>query len=280
MDYIELKAIIEPVEVGRDVLIAKLAEINYESFVDTEQGVDAYIQKQDFSQNLINDLSTELSPNFTVNYKVKTIKDKNWNEVWEENFNPIVVDDKCSVRAPFHKKIENIVFDIIIEPKMSFGTGHHETTHLMIKQLLDLDLMNKDVLDMGCGTGVLAILAKMKNARNVVAIDIDEWAYNNTVENVKKNNTEDIKIEMGGAELLIDEKFDVIIANINRNILLQDIKHYANVLKSKGILLLSGFFSSDKALLISEAEKYHLNLSASNTKNDWMILQLNKTGDA
>ncbi|MGB0882318.1 MAG: 50S ribosomal protein L11 methyltransferase [Vicingaceae bacterium] len=276
MEYVEFKASVEPLEVGRDILIAELAEVGFESFVETETGVEAYIQKELFSLKEIEKVGILNNPNFKVNFSTKNIADQNWNAEWEKNFELINVENGCVVRAPFHKKVEGVDFDIIIDPKMSFGTGHHETTYLMIKRLLALDLEDKFVMDMGCGTGVLAILAKLKKANYVEAIDIDEWAYNNTLENVRNNNCNDIVVELGGVEKITKNQFDVFIANINRNILLNDMEKYAAVIKNKGSLLLSGFFSSDKEMLVEAAEKLNLKLTYSESKNDWTMLHLIK----
>lgn len=250
MNYINLSATIKPLEVGRDILVAELSEIGFESFVETENGLEAYIQSNQFKLEAVKNLRIINNSEFTVAYSTKTIEDQNWNEAWEKSFNPINVENRCYIRAKFHEKPTDIEFDIIIDPKMSFGTGHHETTYLMIKRLLALDVTNKKVLDMGCGTGVLAILAKMKNAKYIEAIDIDEWAYNNTIENIRNNNCKEIVVKQGGAELLKDNKFDVILANINRNILLKDMSKYAKSLSTNGDLLLSGFFNVDRNLLL------------------------------
>ena len=275
MEYVEFKAEITPLEVGRDILIAELAEIGFESFVENETGVEAYIQKEEFKEELISEMSIISNEAFEVSYATKLIADQNWNAEWEKNFELINVEDRCCIRAPFHDKIESIEYDIVIDPKMSFGTGHHETTYLMIKRLLDLDLKNKKVLDMGCGTGVLAILAKMKNALHIEAIDIDEWAYNNTVENIRNNNCKEIVVKMGGAEK-IETKFEVIIANINRNILLNDMDKYVSSLLDEGSLLLSGFFSSDKEMLLEATTQLGMELVYSESKNDWTMLHLVK----
>jgi ribosomal protein L11 methyltransferase len=275
MEYLEFKAEITPLEVGRDILIAELAEIGFESFVETEIGVEAYIQKDDFKEDLISTMGIISNTDFTITYVTKLIADQNWNAEWEKNFDFINVENQCVIRAPFHNKIDSVEFDVVIDPKMSFGTGHHETTYLMIKRLLTLDLMHEKVLDMGCGTGVLAILAKMKNADTVEAIDIDEWAYNNTLENIRNNNCEDIIVKMGGAEKIQGE-FNVIIANINRNILLNNMSIYVKALEKGGSLLLSGFFSSDKEILLEATSHLNLELIYTESKNDWTILHLIK----
>lgn len=274
MNYIELKIEVTPTELGRDIVIAELGEIGFESFVEIENGVDAYIQEPLFNEKELKNLFSFNHNEFKVTYQIIKIEDQNWNEVWEQNFEPINVDDVCYVRAPFHEKQNNFKYDVVIEPKMSFGTGHHETTHLMIQELLKMNLKQKSVLDMGCGTGVLAILAELLGAKNVMAVDIDEWAFENTLENLKRNNCNKIEAHKGGAECLENHKFDVIIANINRNILLQDMSKYSKSLNANGHLLLSGFFSSDTSLLLEETAKYGLNLTNTNQKNDWTMLHL------
>jgi ribosomal protein L11 methyltransferase len=198
----------------------------------------------------------------------------NWNEEWEKNFEPIQVDDLVSIRAPFHEN-PNLKYDIVIEPKMSFGTGHHETTHMMVRHLLQLDLENKKVLDMGCGTGILAIFAEMKGAKPLDAIDIDNWCYENSIENVTRNNCENISVYEGDATLLVDKKYDVIIANINRNILLMDMKVYTNCLEAGGILLLSGFYEQDIPVIDAEVIKYGLKLEKFIQRNNWVALKYN-----
>lgn len=274
MNYIEVKLKIDPTIIARDIVVAELGEIGFESFVESENGVDAYIQEPFFDEELMKNLSAFNHTDFKVNYIKTLIEDQNWNEVWEQSFEPINVNDKCMVRAPFHEVVKNIKHDIIIEPKMSFGTGHHETTFLMIQELLEMELDRKTVLDMGCGTGVLAILAEQKKASNILAVDIDDWAYENTLDNLIKNNCSKIEVLKGGAECIQDKKFDIVIANINRNILLQDLKNYSTTLNANGHLLLSGFFSSDAAILLEEANKYGLSLKSQNSKNDWTLLHL------
>ena len=276
MEYVEFKANIKPLEVGRDILIAELAEIGFESFVETELGLEAYIQSNDYDEKNIEKLQLLKNSDFTISYTVKSIAEQNWNAEWEKSFNPINVDNRCYIRAPFHNKLDNIEYDIVIDPKMSFGTGHHETTYLMIKRLLDIDVAGRKVLDMGCGTGVLAILAQHKKASYVEAIDIDEWAYNNSIENVRNNNCGEIEVKMGGVNMISSKKFDIVLANINRNILLNDMTAYVDAMKTKGELLLSGFFSSDQEVLLDSAKVFDLKLHYKEVKNDWMMLHLIK----
>lgn len=274
MNYIEIKVIIDPVNIARDIVVAELGEIGFESFVESNEGVDAYIQESIFDEDLMKSLNSFNHAYFKIEYTKNVIQNQNWNEVWEQSFEPINVNNNCMVRAPFHQSISTIEYDIIIEPKMSFGTGHHETTFLMIQELLDMDLNKKTVLDMGCGTGVLAILAEQKMAKNILAVDIDDWAYENTLDNIIKNKCSNIEVLKGGAERIKNKKFDVVIANINRNILLQDLKNYTNSLNYNGHILLSGFFSSDIDMIIEEATKNGLKLSNKKSKNDWTLLHL------
>ena len=275
MNYIQFLAKISPLIMGREILVAELAEFGFESFVDTEDGLEAYIQETDFNENDILQISLLSNDEFKIEYTINKIAQQNWNEEWEKSFNPIFVDGKCMIRAPFHEKPKGEVIDIIIEPKMSFGTGHHETTHLIVSRLLNLNLANKTVLDMGCGTGILAILAKKRNCGKVLAIDNDEWAYTNSVENCERNNV-DIEVVLGDVNQIKTNKFDIIIANINRNILLRDMHFYADALNVSGLLLLSGFFSVDREVLINEAHRLGLEATFENNKNEWTLLEFVK----
>ena len=270
--YIEYNFTIEPRDPAAEILIAELGLFGFESFVETEKGLLAYIPSEEHSEDVINEIQILKSDEFIVEYSVKTIEQTNWNEEWEKNFTPINVDNKVYVRAPFHDA-STMDYEIVIEPKMSFGTGHHETTHMMIQHLLDLDLTHKSVLDMGCGTGILAIFAAMKNARPVDAIDIDEWCVENTNENIEKNNCEFISVFLGDAHLLKNQKYDIIIANINRNILLQDLASYKRCINSNGILLLSGFYTEDEPLLQSKAKELGFEFLKKFERNNWLSLR-------
>ena len=212
-----------------DILIAQLGEVGFESFVETEEGVLAYINKEDWRQDILDEIQILNYPNFQFDFKFIEIEQENWNSTWESNFNPIQVGEECTVRAPFHER-PKIGFDVVIEPKMSFGTGHHETTHMMLQHILDHGFDGKSVLDMGSGTGVLAILAAMKGATNIDAIDVDHWCYLNATENVERNNCTQVRVLEGDVSLLKDQKYNIILANINRNILLEDIPAYASCL--------------------------------------------------
>jgi len=267
--YIEYDFRISPKEPATEILVAELGEVGFESFVENETGMLAYIQKNDWFENILDDIFILNSDEFEIEYDFHEVAQTNWNEEWEKNFEPIEVDDLVSIRAPFHEN-PHLKYEIIIEPKMSFGTGHHETTHMMIQHLLELNLENKKVLDMGCGTGILAIFAEIKGAKPIDAIDIDEWCYTNSIENIERNNCSNITVYQGNASLLIDKKYDVIIANINRNILLEDMKTYAKCLEKDGILLLSGFYEDDLPIIDKEASKNNLKLHKTKTRNQWL----------
>jgi ribosomal protein L11 methyltransferase len=270
--YISYTFLLSPIEPAREILIAELGMANFESFVETDNGFIAYIQEDVWHEAILNDIYLLKSEDFKITYTKETIAQTNWNSEWEKNFDPIFVDDKVSIRAPFHEKPE-AEYDIVIEPKMSFGTGHHETTHLMVQHLLELNLVNKKVLDMGCGTSILAILSEMRGAKAIDAIDIDNWCYVNSIENTERNNCKNISVYEGDASLLINKKYDVIIANINRNILLNDIKTYANCLDNDGILLLSGFYEEDIPLIDAAASKNGLKLQEYKNRNNWVAVK-------
>jgi len=269
--YIAYDFNVSPKEPATEMLIAQLGYVGFESFVEQDNGVTAYIQKQEWNSKILEDVFLLHSNEFNITFEHNEIAQTNWNEEWEKNFNPIQVDDLVSIRAPFHTN-PSLQFDIVIEPKMSFGTGHHETTHMMVQHLLALDLDTKKVLDMGCGTGILAIFAEMKGAKPIDAIDIDSWCYENSLENIQRNNCNHITVYEGDASLL-KEKYDVIIANINRNILLSDIKTYTDCLNENGVLLLSGFYKEDIAIIEDEVTKHGLTFETMIQKNNWVALK-------
>ncbi|MBK0368399.1 50S ribosomal protein L11 methyltransferase [Flavobacterium agrisoli] len=263
---------IEPKELGSEILIAELGELAFESFTETETGISAFIKKELWEENILEDVYILNSDEFTITYTVEEIDQVNWNEEWEKNFEPIDVDGKCHVRAPFHPKT-NAEFDIVIEPKMSFGTGHHETTHMMIQHLLETEVSNLKTLDMGCGTAILAILAEMKGAQPIDAIDIDNWCYLNSIENAERNNCQHISVYEGDAALLEGKDYDLIIANINRNILLNDMERYVACLNPKGILLLSGFYEEDIPFIDESCTQKGLRYVKKFQRNNWVSLK-------
>ena len=274
--YIAYNFTVFPLQPATEILIAELGYAGFESFVENENGVTAYIQKEEHNDTILDDIYALKNAEFQISYSIEEIAQVNWNSEWEKNFQPIEVDGLVSIRAPFHKN-PNLKYDIVIEPKMSFGTGHHETTHMMVQHLLKLDLNDKKVLDMGCGTGILAIFAEMKGALPIDAIDIDVWCYENSIENCERNGCEHISVYEGDASLLINKKYDVIIANINRNILMNDISIYANCLNNNGTLLLSGFYQEDIPIIDGEASKHLLHLEHFIERQNWVALKYHKS---
>ncbi len=270
--YLGYEFKVSPPQPGIEILIAELGYAGFESFVEAHNGVTAYIQKEEWNKTILDGIQILNSDEFEITYSFEEIEQTNWNAEWEKNFNPIIVDDICAVRAPFHDKFET-QYDIIIEPKMSFGTGHHETTHMMIQHILNNDFTDKSVLDMGCGTGVLAILAELKGAKPIDAVDYDNWCYLNSIENVTRNDCKQITVIEGDASVLKNKAYDIIIANINRNILLQDLKTYAACLNKKGMLFLSGFYNDDIPVIKAECEKHLLKFEEKLERNNWVSLK-------
>lgn len=270
--YIGYHFQVEPKELGSEILIAELGELPFDSFIETENGFSAYIPKDDWNENILEDIYILTNPDFKISFTVEEIEQKNWNAEWEKNFDPIDVDGLCHVRAPFHPKTE-AKFDIVIEPKMSFGTGHHETTHMMIQHLLEMNIQGMKTLDMGCGTAILAILAEMKGAQPIDAIDIDNWCFLNSIENAERNNCKHISVYEGDASLLIGKKYDLIIANINRNILLNDMQTYVDCLNPNGIILFSGFYEQDIPHIDASCTEKGLSFVKKINRNNWVSLK-------
>jgi len=275
MNYIEVRFFIEPYEEYiSDLLAAELGEIGFNSFVPTEESLDAYILENAFDEAKVKSLLADFSFEVSIDYKVTQIESKNWNEEWEKHyFEPIVIGNDCVIHSSFHKDVPKAKYDIVIDPKMAFGTGHHETTSLVIGQLLEMDLEGKTVLDMGCGTAVLAILAAMRGARDLLAIDIDTWCTDNSLENIAINKVSKIEVKLGGAELLQGLHFDIILANINRNILLADMEQYAACLSTGGELYMSGFYVEDIPLIEAEANRNGLKLIDYKEKHKWAVVK-------
>ncbi len=260
-----------------DVLAAELADIHFESFVHSTNNTVAYIQEKLFSESELIQAIEEFPFEVNISYIIKEVEEQNWNEEWEKNFfQPIVIGNECVIHSSFHTDIPKANYDIIIDPKMSFGTGHHETTGLMIGEILKNDFEGKTVLDMGCGTAVLAILAVMKGAKEALAIDIDDWCTENSLENIDLNNVKGVTVKTGDASLLPGHTFDIILANINRNILLNDMEIYAGCLDKGGKLFMSGFYKEDIPLIEAEANKNNLILKKFNEKNNWVAVETEK----
>ena len=279
--YIEYNFKVSPLEPGVEILIAELSYLNFDSFAETDDGVMAYILKDEWEEKLLDNVRILQNPEFEITWEHKEFEQVNWNEEWEKNFNPIVVGEACYVRAPFHEEKE-VAYDIIIEPKMSFGTGHHETTYMMLEYILTADVESKTILDMGCGTSVLAILASKRGAKEVDAVDFDNWCYENSLENVALNNCKNIQVHEGAVEVLEtlstenNPKFDVIFANINRNVLLEDIPSYAKHLKKDGELYVSGFYSEDLPLIKEKAASANLTFVDNKERNNWIAARFKK----
>ena len=269
MNYIEYDFTVSPTEMGAEILMAELAEVGFDSFVDTPTGIKAYIPKDSWNEQILQDIYLLSNPEFTISYQITEIEQVNWNEEWEKNFSPIVVEDLCTVRANFHP-VPNTRYDIVITPKMSFGTGHHETTYMMLQQLLPLSLEGTKVLDMGCGTGILAIMAALRGARDITAIDIDPWCVENATENVQQNNCSFITIKEGDVSLIAGEQYNLILANINRNILLSDIPAYTQALLPQGLLLVSGFYEEDLPAIKEKCQEVGLTYLSHIERNHWV----------
>jgi ribosomal protein L11 methyltransferase len=270
--YLGYHFTIEPKELGSEILIAELEAKAFESFIETEVGISAFVQKNLWTDDILEGISILENPIFKISYTFEEIAQVNWNEEWEKNFEAIDVDGLCHVRAPFHPKTE-AQYDIVIEPKMSFGTGHHETTHMMIQHLLENDITGMKTLDMGCGTAILAILAEMKGAQPIDAIDIDNWCYLNSIENATRNHCKHIAVYEGDATLLKGKKYDLIIANINRNILLNDMSSYVDCLNPKGTILFSGFYEEDVPFIDASCTKNGLTFVKKLQRNNWVSLK-------
>jgi ribosomal protein L11 methyltransferase len=277
MKYFEVTFTTSPCnETVNDVVSALAGEIGFESFVEWENGVQAYIQQSLFDEEALKSMVADFPlPDTTIEYTVVEAEDKDWNEEWEKNFfQPIVIGDRCCIHSTFHKDTPQTEYEILINPQMAFGTGHHETTSSIISELLEADLQGKSVLDMGCGTSILAILASMRGADPITAIDIDDWCVNNSRDNIALNGIENITVEWGDANLLKGRApFDVIIANINRNILLADMAQYAACMHSGSELFMSGFYVQDIPVIQERAESLGMEFIHHREKNNWAAVK-------
>ena len=278
MKYFEVTFSVNPCnETVTDILSALTAEVGFESFVECEGGMQAYVQQSLFDEDALKNIIAEFPiPETEITYTITEPEDKDWNEEWEKNFfQPIVIEDRCVIHSTFHKDYPKAEYDIVINPQMAFGTGHHETTSSILGELLDADLKGKSVLDMGCGTSILAILASMRGADPVTAIDIDDWCVNNSRDNIALNNINNITVELGDASLLEGRKpFDVIIANINRNILLNDMAAYTACMHKGSEIYMSGFYVQDIDAIRSKGESLGLRFVHYREKNNWAAVKL------
>ena len=276
MEYIEVDIEIEKSEVFSDIVVARLNEIEFETFLENDNGVRCYIQATLFDKKKL-DIELDKIKQYTkLNFNINHVSQKNWNEEWEKNFKPVQINSHCLIRSEFHNNSGNFKDEIIITPKMSFGTGHHETTFLMINELYNLDLNDKSILDMGSGTGVLSIVASKNGAKQVVGIDIDEWAFQNSIDNAKLNNTQNISFLHADINIIENQYFDIILANINRNIIEKDIEGYYNLLIDKGDLLISGFLEEDVDFIINLSINNRFNVINKKNKGQWSMVHLRK----
>lgn len=277
MKYIEVNFTVTPMnETACDIVAALTAELGFESFVASVDGTLGYVPAHLFDEGALDEALKDFPmSDVEVAYTYGEMEDKNWNEEWEKNFfEPIVVDNRCVIHSTFHKDYPEALYDIIINPQMAFGTGHHQTTRLIISYLLDINLEGKSVLDMGCGTSILAILASMRGAKTLTAIDIDEWCVNNSVDNFALNQIDNIKVFQGDASSLASEgPFDVIIANINRNILLADMQYYVARMNPGAEIYFSGFYESDLPMIQAEAERLGLYYLSHRVEKEWTAAQ-------
>jgi ribosomal protein L11 methyltransferase len=267
MDYIKITFTnLQPEQ--KEILIAQLADAGYEGFEELDDRLDAFISKKNFDTTLLNEISFK----YQTPYSSEKIKETNWNQIWESNFEPVVVEDYVAVRAAFHKPIRNTKFQIVITPKMSFGTGHHATTYMMIELMKRINFKNKSVLDFGTGTGILAILAEKSGASTIHAIDNDDWSISNAEENFKKNNCNKIALRKASSALS-EIKYDIILANINKNVILENVEILSKTVNQNGIILLSGLLHTDKEEIIAATKKLRFSLKHELTRNNWIALQ-------
>jgi ribosomal protein L11 methyltransferase len=271
MRNIQIDISVNDPEKNNGILISELAEIDYDGFWETENGLSAYIEEDRFEEAKLKQIINQY--NFATEYKSQVLNDINWNAKWESNYQPINVEDECLIRSPFHPEDPTFLHEVIIMPQMSFGTGHHDTTYLMVKYLLREKIWDKSLLDMGCGTGVLSILAEKKGASVVWAIDNDDWAYKNCVNNCLLNATEHISIKHGDASSIPDRSFDYILANINKNILKSDMNKFVKHLNSQGSIFFSGFFEIDIPEMKDAIEIAGLRIDFSDVKNEWAFIK-------
>ena len=278
-DYYKVKFTLAPcLAYECDILAALLADVGFESFEQTADGVDAFVKKELWDKDAVSEVIKLYDFEAKIDFSEELVVGQDWNEEWEKHyFSPIVFEDKCVIHSSFHKDFPRLQYDIVIDPKMAFGTGHHETTSLMIKRILDAEMTGKSVLDMGTGTGVLAILSAMVGAANVVGVEIDPPAYENAVANAQLNGHPEIDLRLGGAETVAESNsFDFVLANINRNIITADIDRYASALKAGGEMMLSGFYVDDVPVVEAAANKCGLERVSVIEKNRWANLQLVK----
>jgi ribosomal protein L11 methyltransferase len=275
MYYTRLQVICDPD--FSEILMAEIAEAGFDTFMETEKGFEAYVELEKYDKERLQYIKDRYSPQTSLVFYQDRIQKQNWNEEWEKSYQPIIVDDRCLIRAEFHKIEKVYQYEITITPKMSFGTGHHQTTYLMVKAQMDIDHQRKRVMDAGCGTAILSVMASKLGAKEVIAFDIDEWSVINGQENIEVNHANNITIQQGKLnELAISGTFDIILANINKNVLLEEIKLYQQYLMDDGLLLLSGFYTHDIDDLLNEGATFNLKEVRRDERETWASLLLKK----
>lgn len=273
MYYTRLQVLCDPEY--QDILIAEIAEAGFDTFLETENGFEAYTENSNYDAKAFESIKVKYKDLAHIEYQFDQIEKKNWNEEWEKNYEPVVVEGKCIVRAEFHRPVRTHPYEVIITPKMSFGTGHHQTTYVMIQTQMEINHNDKRVMDAGCGTGILSIMASKLGAKDVEAFDIDEWSVINAQENIEINRCDNIRIRQGTIrDFSFEGQFDIILANINKNILLDELEEYRKHLRQTGLLLLSGFYESDIPDLLEEAKRHGLREIKRNSRELWCALLL------
>ena len=266
---------VNPVKIGSEILIAELAELGFDSFEETAEGVDAYLLNDKWNKKILSGLNILSNLAFDIKYSSKIIHQKNWNKIWESNFKPILINKYCGVRANFHPPL-NLKYELVITPKMSFGTGHHETTSMVMNYILNMNFNGLKVLDVGCGTGILSILSEKTGASFIDAIDVDKWCYENTIENSILNKCNFVRAFCGNITFFEQSKYDIILANINKNIIMNDISIYSKLLNPRGQLILSGFYVSDIIEIDNKAKSLKLEIVSEKVKNSWASIHYMK----
>jgi ribosomal protein L11 methyltransferase len=277
VNYTELNLQLKPLELFGEMLTYQLGEVGFEMFEDTPQGFKAYIQTANFNNDAVLEIIDSIKElNCEVTYTIQDIPWQNWNAEWEKNYQPEIIGNKIYVRAEFHEANPSYPHEIIVQPRMAFGTGHHPTTSQVMEAMLDIDFKNKSLLDMGCGTGILAILGMKLGASSAYAIDYDPNSVDNSIENAQRNGYPQIEVALGSSELLEGKSYDIILANINRNIILNDLDKYANSLNAGGLLITSGYYTSDLSVIKNKAAEYHIDYLQHTSQNDWCCATFKK----
>lgn len=267
--YLSLDFKISPTNPGIDILIAELSYLNFESFEEKEYGLTAYVKESDYDFDISKEVKILKSNNFNISFRINKIPNKNWNKEWEKNYNPVEINSQCTIRAPFHKSSKKI-YDIIIKPEMSFGTGHHETTQLMIQYIFDEKLENKKLVDIGCGTGILSIISEKMGAKKIDAVDIDIKSYNNTLENIKRNSCKKINTIHSISKKVLNKKYDIILCNITMNILVENFQNFVKISNINTALILSGFYKKDLKKINKKLSNWGFKLKSFKHKNNWV----------